>query len=137
MMPDSYKNLLAQLTPSRTGFQSSRPAANRQKFEELADWIWNNLEQKISLTDLLEQSGLSMYELNTQFMFNAKLSPLHFIKELRKYKLLVELENQPVIDQTYALFDPQKLIEPKATFLNAETSICTPPPNLERDEFNP
>lgn len=108
MMPDSYKNLLTHLTPLHTGFQSSRPAANRQKFEELADWIWKNLEQKISLTDLVEQSGLSMYELNSQFMFNAKLSPLQFIKELRKYKLAVELENQPVIDQTYALFDPKK-----------------------------
>lgn len=108
MMPDSYKNLLTQLTPSHTGFQSSRPAANRQKFEELTDWVWKNLEQKISLTDLIEQSGLSMYELNSQFMLNAKLSPLQFIKELRKYKLAVELENQTVIDQTYALFDPQK-----------------------------
>jgi hypothetical protein len=108
-MPDSYKNLLTQLTPLHTGFQSNRPAANRQKFEELADWIWNNIEQKISLNDLIERSGLSMYELNIQFMLNAKLSPLHFIKELRKYKLAVELENQPVIDKTYALFDPQKI----------------------------
>lgn len=49
-----------------------------------------------------------MYELNSQFMLNAKISPLQFIKELRKYKLAVELENQPVIDQTYTLFDPQK-----------------------------
>ena len=108
-MPDSYKNLLTQLTPLHTGFQSNRPAANRQKFEELADWIWNNIEQKISLNDLIERSGLSMYELNIQFMLNAKLSPLYFIKELRKYKLAVELENQPVIDKTYALFDPQKI----------------------------
>jgi len=115
MMPASYKNLLTQLAPSHTGFQSSRPAANRQKFEELADWIWNNLEQKISLTDLIERSGLSMYDLNSQFMLNAKLSPLHFIKELRRYKLLVALENQPVIDPTYALFDPQKSNEPRAT----------------------
>ena len=49
-----------------------------------------------------------MYELTAQFILNAKLSPLQFIKELRKYKATVELENQPVIDQTYALFDPKQ-----------------------------
>ena len=107
-MPDSYKNLLLHLTPSHTGFQLDRPAANKQKFEELAEWIWNNLDQTITLSDLIEKSGLSMYELTTQFMLNAKLSPLQFIKELRKYKASVELENQPVFDPTYALFDPKQ-----------------------------
>ena len=106
-MPDSYKNLLSHLTPSRTGFQLSRPAANRRKFEELAEWIWNNLDKTISLNDLIQQSGLSMYELTTQFMLKAKLSPLQFIKELRKYKSTVELENQTEVDRTYALFDPK------------------------------
>ena len=127
MKQASYKNLLTQLTPSRTGFQLSRPVANRKKFEELVDWIWNNLEQKISLNDLIEQSGLSMYELNTQFVLNAKLSPLHFIKELRRYKLVVELENQPATDSTYALFDPKKIFEPSATCVNDTTSNDIPP----------
>ena len=95
-----YKNLLIHLAPPHTGFQSSRSAAKRLKFEELVDWIWNNLDNNISLNDLIQRSGLSMYELNKQFMFNAKLSPLHFIKLLRRYKSAVELKNQPVVDQT-------------------------------------
>lgn len=107
-MPESYKNLLAHLAPSHTGFQLSRPAANRQKFEELAEWIWNNLDQTITLNHLLEQSGLSMYELTTQFMLNSKLLPLQFIKTLRKYKAELEQENQVAVDITYALFDPNK-----------------------------
>jgi hypothetical protein len=106
-MPGSYKNLLAHLAPSPTGFQLNRPGANRQRFEELAEWIWNNLDQPISLNDLLKQSGLSMYELTTQFMLNAKLSPLQFIKVLRKYKTDVEQANQPSVDNTYTLFDPR------------------------------
>jgi AraC-like DNA-binding protein len=107
-MTDSYKELLAHLAPSHTGFQLSRPAANRQKFEELAEWIWRNIDRTITLNDLLEQSGLSMFELTTQFMLNSKLTPLQFIKELRKYKATAELENKTAVDQTYALFDPSK-----------------------------
>lgn len=107
-MPASYKNLLTHLAPSHTGFQLNRPAANRQKFEELVEWIWNNLDQTITLNDLLEKSGLSMYELTTQFMLNSKLPPLQFIKTLRKYKAELEQPNQPNIDNTYALFDPGK-----------------------------
>ena len=107
-MSDEYKKLLAHLTPSHTGFQLDRPAANRQKFEELVMWIDSNLDSQISLNDLIQQSGLSMYELKQQFMLNAKLSPLQFIKELRKYKTAVALAEQQPVDNTYALFDPQK-----------------------------
>lgn len=107
-MAESYKNLIAHLAPSHMGFQIDRPAVNRQKFEELAEWIWANLDQTITLNDLIQQSGLSMHELTTQFILNSKLSPLQFIKELRKYKAAVEFENQAVIDQTYALFDPKQ-----------------------------
>jgi AraC-like DNA-binding protein len=109
-MAESYKNLLAHIAPSPTGFQSSRPAANRQKFEELAEWIWNNLDQTITLSNLIEQSGLSMYEMTTLFMLNAKHSPLQFIKVLRKYKAEVDQNNQPKVDRTYALFDPNKRV---------------------------
>jgi transcriptional regulator GlxA family with amidase domain len=105
-MPDSYKELLAQLAPSPAGFQLNRPAANRQKFEELVSWIYDNIDKTITLNDLLEQSGLSMYELTTQFMLNAKLLPLQFIKVLRQYKADLEQINQPSPDNTYALFDP-------------------------------
>ena len=106
-VPHSYKHLLSHLTPSHTGFTLDRPAANRQRFEELVVWIDSNLDQKITLNDLIEQSGLSMYELTTQFMLNAKTSPLQFIKELRKYKIAVEQQNQSPVDPTYALFDPK------------------------------
>ena len=106
-MPDSYKSLLAQLSPSHTGYQLNRPAANRQKFEELVAWIDAHLDQTITLNDLLQQSGLSMYELTTQFMLNTKLLPLQFIKRLRKYKADLEQANQPSVDNTYALFDPR------------------------------
>jgi AraC family transcriptional regulator len=106
-MPESYKNLLAHLAPLHTGFQLNRPAANRQKFEELVAWIDENLDRTITLNDLLQQSGLSMHELTTQFMLHTKLSPLQFIKELRKYKTESEMRNQPEIDHTYALFDPR------------------------------
>ena len=106
-VPHSYKHLLSHLTPSHTGFALDRPAANRQRFEELVAWIDSNLDQKITLNDLIEQSGLSMYELTTQFMLNAKTSPLQFIKELRKYKTAVEQQNQNPVDHTYALFDPK------------------------------
>jgi transcriptional regulator GlxA family with amidase domain len=106
-MPDSYKNLLAHLAPSHTGFKLDRPAANRQKFEALVEWIWNNLDQTITLNDLLEKSELSMYELTTQFMLNSKLLPLQFIKTLRKYKAELQQANQPSVDNTYALFDPR------------------------------
>lgn len=85
-MPNSYKNLLSHLAPSHTGFQLNRPAANRQKFEQLVEWIWNNIDETITLNDLLEQSGLSMQELTTQFMLQTRLSPLQFIKKTRKYK---------------------------------------------------
>ena len=107
-MSDEYKKLLAHLTPSHTGFQLDRPAANRQKFEELVMWIDSNLDSQISLNDLIQQSGLSMYELTQQFMLNAKLSPLQFIKELIKYKTALALAEQQPVDNTYALFDPQK-----------------------------
>jgi AraC-like DNA-binding protein len=106
-MPASYKNLLAQLSPSHTGYQLNRPAANRQKFEELVAWIDAHLDQPITLNDLLQQSGLSMYELTTQFMLNTKLLPLQFIKTLRKYKADLEQVNPPTVDNTYALFDPR------------------------------
>lgn len=106
-MPDSYKNLLAHLAPSHTGFQLNRPAANRQKFEELVAWIDANLDRTITLNDLLEQSGLSMYELTTQFMLNSKLLPLQFIKVLRRYKADLEQVDRPSVDNTYALFDPR------------------------------
>jgi hypothetical protein len=108
-MPDSYKDLLAQLAPSHTGFQLNRPAANRQKFEELVAWIYENIDRNITLNDLLEQSGLSMYELTIQFMLNSKLLPLQFIKVLRKYKADLEQVNQPSVDNTYALFDPNQI----------------------------
>lgn len=106
-VPNSYKQLLSHLAPSHTGFALDRPAANRQRFEELVAWIDSNLDQKITLNDLIERSGLSMYELTTQFMLNAKTSPLQFIKELRKYKMAVEQQNQKPVDHTYALFDPK------------------------------
>lgn len=96
------------MAPSHTGFTLDRPAANRQKFEDLVAWIDSNLENKITLNDLIAQSGLSMYELTTQFMLNAKMSPLQFIKELRKYKIAIELQSQEPVDRTYALFDPKK-----------------------------
>ncbi len=45
-----------------------------------------------------------MYELTTQFMLNAKPSPLKFIKELRKYKAAVKLEiNQYLMQPTLCL----------------------------------
>lgn len=50
------------------------------------EWIWNNIDETITLNDLLEQSGLSMQELTTQFMLQTRLSPLQFIKKTRKYK---------------------------------------------------
>ncbi len=106
-VPNSYKNLLSHLAPSHTGFTLDRPAANRQKFEDLVAWIDSNLDNKITLNDLIAQSGLSMYELTTQFMLNAKTSPLQFIKELRKYKVAIELQSQEPVDHTYALFDPK------------------------------
>jgi AraC-like DNA-binding protein len=107
-MPDSYKNLLAHLNPSHTGFQLDRPAANRKKFEELVQWIDANLDSSIALNDLISQSGLSLYELTQQFLLQTKLSPLQFVKELRKYKTAIAQENLCVEDKTYALFDPQK-----------------------------
>jgi AraC-like DNA-binding protein len=107
-MPDSYKTLLAHLTPSHTGYKLDRPAANKQRFEELVQWIDSNLDSNISLNDLIQQSGLSMYELTQQFMLNAKLSPLQFVKELKKYKAAMALAEQQPVDNTYALFDPQK-----------------------------
>ena len=108
-MSDSYKNLLSHLTPSHTGFQLDRPAANRQKFEDLVNWIDSNLDSNIKLTDLIEQSGLSLYELTQQFMLQVKMSPLQFVKELRKYKQAVALAEEQQVDNTYALFDPQKI----------------------------
>ncbi len=107
-MTDTYKTLLAQLAPSQTGFELTRPAANKKKFEDLVNWIDVNLENAITPNDLIAQSGLSMKELSTQFWLNTKLSPLQFIKELKKYKAEIELTSQPGIDNTYALFDPIK-----------------------------
>lgn len=107
-MPDSYKHLLANLNPSHTGFQLDRPAANRKKFEELVHWIDTNLDTHIGLLELTQQSGLTLYELTQQFMLQTKLSPLQFIKELRKYKAAVELAKQVPVDNTYSLFEPDK-----------------------------
>ena len=107
-MTDSYKSLLSHLAPSHTGFQLDRPAANRQRFEMLVGWIDANLDSNIGLNDLLKQSGLSLHELTTQFMLQTKLSPLQFIKELRKYKAVVEQAELQPVDRTYALFDPNR-----------------------------
>ena len=49
-----------------------------------------------------------MYEMTTLFMLNAKHPPLQFIKLLRKYKAEIDQNNQPKVDPTYALFDPDK-----------------------------
>lgn len=107
-MPNSYKNLLSHLRPSHTGFELDRPAANRQRFEDLVQWIDANIDTSIKLNDLIEQSGLSLFELTQQFMLQAKMSPLQFVKELRKYKEAVALAELQPVDNTYALFDPQK-----------------------------
>lgn len=105
----SYKQLLEQLAPT-TSLDSplDKSAANRKKFEELVSWIDQNSDLQITLNDLLTQSGLSLQELTMQFKLQTKLSPLQFVKELRQYKQAIKLANMPVIDQTYALFDPLK-----------------------------
>lgn len=107
---NDYKNLLAHLTPSHTGYKLDKPAANKQKFEELVQWIDANLDKPISLNDLIQQSGLSLFELTQQFMLQVKMSPLQFIKVLKKYKAEVALAAQQPVDNTYALFDPHKPI---------------------------
>lgn len=71
------------------------------------EWIWNNIDETITLNHLLEQSGLSMQELTTQFMLNTRLSPLQFIKTTRKYKADLGQEDKAVLDTIYALFKPK------------------------------
>ncbi|BDU58990.1 hypothetical protein LMORI2_19720 [Limnohabitans sp. MORI2] len=107
-MTQSYKQLLAQLAPTSADAQLDQPTENKNRFEKLLVWIDQNIDSPISLNDLLAQSGLSLLELNRQFKLHTKQSPLQFIKEFRKFKQEAALANQPIIDQTYALFDPFK-----------------------------
>ena len=104
----SYKQLLEQLAPTSADSPLDKLAANRQSFEKLLVWIEQNIDSNISLNDLVQQSGLTLNELTTQFKRHAKLSPLQFIKAFRNFKQDEKLANQPAIDHIYALFDPSK-----------------------------
>lgn len=104
----SYKQLLSQLATTSADSPLDKSAAHRQSFEKLLVWIELNIDSNISLNDLVQQSGLTLNELTIQFKRHAKLTPLEFIKAFRKFKQDVKSKNQPVIDPTYALFNPAK-----------------------------
>lgn len=104
----SYKNLVAHFVQHSAQSPIDKSTENRKNLDELLYWIEQNIDSPISLNDLLLHSGLTLHELNKQFILQTKLSPLQFIKKFRQFKEAVELENKPAIDNTYALFDPSK-----------------------------
>jgi AraC-like DNA-binding protein len=62
----------------------SRHASTQHKLTKLCEWIDANIDKQIDSSELVKQSGLSYFELQTQFKSFYKTSPMQWIRTKRQ-----------------------------------------------------
>ena len=60
---------------------------NKELFDELCVWIDKNIQKKIGIKELVEQSQLTNSQLQELFLNHKKITPMIYIRNLRENKI--------------------------------------------------